>query len=819
MSAANGKFDFPSSGYEIAYNAYIDLGSPGAGGAINSSSWQDGFNNWIGPILAAKGAYQTHPNNPLDAVTPAWLNDPVAVQAATQSTAAVTGTPVAQAGTITAAPVASASPTPTAAATTVAVNSTPIANAPVEFPNPANGYEITYNRFLSLGSPGSSNAAKNTPAWQQAFNSWIEPILDKRGAYRTNPKDPMSAVSATWWDDKGFGATNQVSGLITAKGGDGPVMGPATPPEIAAANANIGGPVEKGFYDYTMDNYVYPDLEADKQRRALAGDVLNQYQPALDAQRSLINDTLVTDANGNSGLLNRELAASNTASQEQLAALNAQITSMTGNLDGELAAKGQALREQVAAYAAGLSKYTAAERAALATRLQENFASLAGEVSSKKDNLQAQLASMGTAVTELDAAKQASLQSQIAGLNSALGTETAGLRSALQTETGSLRTALDEETAGLKAAQIPLNETRVKGAETLASSINLGVERAEDGVTAQFARNGYLGGDTGTSNALMRATLEGRANAANAVADARNLNATDDRGIAARAATEGRSLSTRAANDERGISNRFANDTRTIANQAATDGRAIADSTATNRFDLAKFGADGTRTLGDYDAASRKAIADLGAESGQAIGSLDAQNQLKLDQLSADSTRSLSDYGATQRRGIGDLGATDTRGINDSAAQRKMSYFNADITRRLAALSLPQAAVQAEFDIRNSADNYSQSGLGRAQNNMSFFNIGTSQAPNTQTYTGAATNMNNQGSTAQAYTGNTNNGAGSALGNFGAGMIGLAGSIGNANNWWSKPTVATPGASTAPAALAVDKAIKNDENYSNMFNG
>ena len=312
---------------------------------------------------------------------------------------------------------------------------------------------------------------------------------------------------------------------------------------------------------------------------------------------------------------------------------------------------------------------------------------------------------------------------------------------AITAQDAARRDALQTELAGLTAAQQPLNDIRIKGAETLASSVNLGVQSQQDAITAQMAQQGYLGSDTGTNNALMRASLEGRAAAAKALADAKTLNATDD---------------------------------RSIAQHGATEGRSIADQTTAAKFQLANFGATEGRGLGDYDATSQKAIADLGAESTQNISSADAQNRLKLAQFSADENRSLADYGATQKRGIADLGATDTRNINDAAAQRKLGYFSNDITRRLASLSLPQAAVQAEFDLRNSADNYGQSGLKRSQSNLDFFNIGTASSP-----------------TNAIYTGNTANTTGSMLSNVGAGLVGLAGSIGNANNWWTKPTTVT----------------------------
>lgn len=73
---ADGTFAAPSTGYQIAYNAYLAQGSPGANGAaVNSPAWQNSFNSWMGPILAARGAYDSGLADPLDAVQASWFTD------------------------------------------------------------------------------------------------------------------------------------------------------------------------------------------------------------------------------------------------------------------------------------------------------------------------------------------------------------------------------------------------------------------------------------------------------------------------------------------------------------------------------------------------------------------------------------------------------------------------------------------------------------------------------------------------------------------------------------------------------------------------
>lgn len=84
--------------------------------------------------------------------------------------------------------------------------------------------------------------------------------------------------------------------------------------------------------------------------------------------------------------------------------------------------------------------------------------------------------------------------------------------------------ALEQEIAALTAAQAPMAEARIQGAEVLASSINLGAQSTRDQIVANAAQQGFLGTDSGTEGALMRATLAARADAANKLSDAKLVN-------------------------------------------------------------------------------------------------------------------------------------------------------------------------------------------------------------------------------------------------------------------------------------------------------
>ena len=497
---------------------------------------------------------------------------------------------------------------------------------------------------------------------------------------------------------------------------------------------------EQGLSDYVMNNYIYPDLNADQQRSQTAQQIISNYSPQFDAVRQQIADLYPTTDGGHSKLLDEQLGYNTEVTNDQLAALKTQlvtntsslatqIDSLKANLGVELGAKAEALKQQLATLTSGIDTLTSAQRAALAQQLATNYQSLEAEVAAKQQNLSTELASLGSAVDAQSQARKAALQTELDKLN---------------------------------AAQAPLNAVREQGAQTLATSVNLGVESKQDAVLADMAQQGYVGGSSGTDASLARAAISGRQEAAKALADARTLNASD---------------------------------LNKIAQYGATEGYGIDSDQAQAVYDLSKYGANQQRTLSDYNANQNRTLTDYGASEGRTITNNDATNRFNLNTQKANSEADLANYGAEQNRAVSDYGtnatkqlsdygASETRNINDTSAQRKLNYFDQDIARRLSSLALPEQAVQAEFQIRNMADEYGQSGLQRAYKNLGFFDTsGNSSAPNTQAYTG--------------YTGTD-----SGFENLGAGLVSLAGSMGNANKWWSTPTAQTT--TTMPTTTKVN---------------
>lgn len=463
-------------------------------------------------------------------------------------------------------------------------------------------------------------------------------------------------------------------------------------------------PIEQALGNRLINDYLIPDMDQDAARQQEAQEILSRYQPALDSSRQTITDMLTVGPDGWSNIGGQELAMSNTATQEQLGFLQEQIAALSGSLDVDLQERTAALQAQLATLQQGLDTFTEAERAALAQQLEANFNSLETEVSTRRDALATELASMGQAIDAQDASRQA----------------------ALQTEVDKLSAALE-----------PMKALRIQGAEALAASINLGAQSERDRIMAETARQGYVGGSTATDAALMRASIDGRQDAARGLIAAQEANAGDD---------------------------------LSLAQYGARGFRDIADSTTGLRFDSSMYGAGETRGLTDYGATQRRGISDFGAAGERAIAGTDAAGRLDFTRFGAGETRALSDYGSGARRQVRDMGATETRGVKDAGSQRKFTLFSNDIARRLSALSAPVQAVNAEFGLKNAAAEYGQSGLRRAFDNLSFFDLGGGMAPTNATYQQGA-----------------NTTTGDAFSDIGGALVGAAGKMANASNWWKKP--------------------------------
>lgn len=129
----------------------------------------------------------------------------------------------------------------------------------------------------------------------------------------------------------------------------------------------------------------------------------------------------------------------------------------------------------------------------------------------------------------------------------------AAQQAALAEQTAARRASLDTALAQMYAAQDPLNAERINAARASQNGVALAVQAERDRTMADFARDGYVGGSTGTDAALARTSIAGRQQAAELMGNARVQNASDMAGIGRFGATEGRSVSDFDAQEKRGI--------------------------------------------------------------------------------------------------------------------------------------------------------------------------------------------------------------------------------------------------------------------------
>lgn len=368
------------------------------------------------------------------------------------------------------------------------------------------------------------------------------------------------------------------------------------------------------------------------------------------------------------------IAAANQALQTQLGALSTATTALQGNLQGELAAKAAALQQQLATLNQNLDTLDATQRKALVDAIAAQQANLEQSIATQRQALQDQVAALGTAA---DAQAQAK------------------------------RTALQEEIAGLTAAQAPLNAAREQAAQMQATAINVGLEHTKDQLTADNARAGFVGGSTVQDAALARATIGARGDAARAMGDARVLNATDDRQIGFRGAT-----------GQRTIADALADAQNAIAGTGATGNAALTGSLATGRRTLGDAAATGGQALTNQTALTRAAIGAQGANTtyGDAVGG-------------AAGNRSLLDALAQGTYGLTSTNANQTLAAQQQGNAARATYQDQDYNRTLAgALALPGIAGQTATTLTG-LDNYAQSGLGRTQNLLSWWNTNPAAAP------------------------------------------------------------------------------------------
>lgn len=476
-------------------------------------------------------------------------------------------------------------------------------------------------------------------------------------------------------------------------------------------------PIEQDLLDQVLPG-LYDDIEGDAERRklvaTLTGQATDDYDTARNAlseeenQRRLLEEYEMADTTST-----RLSDSAGTSADDQLAALQASIAAMQENLSGDLAAQAAALQQQIASLSGSLNQLSADQISAFGQQIDANQRNLERSIASQQQNLT---------------------------------NEVAALRGATDANAVARRAALQAEIDGLTAAQAPMAQARLDSANALTTAVNLGLESTNDALTAQRARQGYLGSSSFSDAALARAAIGARQQGAQAMGSAREMNAADTRSIQARGATEGR-----------GIEDDYANTLMGLSGREATGGRSLADILAQGTERVANDWAGGLSTISNNNSTGLFGIRNAGA------------NQSYQDRVAgSNDLQALLDALAKGSGVIGSQKATQQQDARDGGTMARQGYFDNAYTRGQGAiLSRPGLSTNLVGTLTG-LENYGNSGTNRALGTLGWWATGGQQAPTLGSVPAVVDNSGND------------------IAGLGAGLLGSALNVGNSAGWWKK---------------------------------
>lgn len=608
-------------------------------------------------------------------------------------------------------------------------------------------YDQLRERFDQIGP---QHIQRYSPAWNDEFNHWVSSIMQEAG-YASMEEMPFEIVDQ-------FDYTP-----------------PAAPPgSMAGVQPGATVPLEQGLLATALPRLT-TDMNNDVGRRTLANGLSSQAIAGAQGAASTLARTQGGSFDGRNYLAQnpdvaaefaRQRAAGQTTLGENEFAekhylehgqregrqpsyiQSAQAGQDQNNANRTTAANIAASNQAFSTNLGALQTATTAMQGNLTGALADRAGALAQQITSLTQNLDQLDATQRKALTDQIAAMQANLDQSIAAQRQALEQQVASLGTAATTEAQARRAALEQEIAGLTAAQAPLAEARMKAAELQATSVNVGLERTRDQLVAEGARDGYVGGSTVQDGTLARATVDARQRAAEAVGGARVANAGDTRDIAARGATGSRS----------------------IADALAAAQRDIAGVGATGNFQLSSGLARGRQGLGDASATGTAAITNQTATARAGIGALGANQTYQDRVMGANEKRSILDSLASGTANLTATNANQTLAANQQGNAQLSNYYdmnaNRSIAGGLALATIPQNLTATLTGL----DNYANSGLNRTLNTLNWWSGNQGAAP-----TPGATPVQPSN-------------AGNDLSGLGAGLTSAAIGVGQANNWWRRPS-------------------------------
>lgn len=591
-----------------------------------------------------------------------------------------------------------------------------------------------------------------------------------------------------WWSDHG----NQVAGQLDQFGPElqllnslGYSVNPAALPTGTLNTTGGGTPLEQALLQQALPGLL-TDVNNDANRRTIGGALAQQTLAGADAANQQLSratgghfdgrvyfQTYPDVANAFNALPNGTAAGTKVYNGHDVTAdqFAEQHYLQYGQHEGRTPAYVQSAQlaqdfnnanQTVASNVASINQATQTQLTALSQATQAMQQNLTGDLAARASALQAQLQTLNQNLDQLDSSQRAALIQQItsqqqnleqsiATQRQALQDQVTALGSAATTQSQAQRAALEREIQGLNAAQAPVAAARTAAAQLQATAVNAGLQRTEDQMTADSARGGYVGGSTGETAALARASIDARQRAAGAMGGADLANATD---------------------------------TRDIAFQGAQGQRTIADALSQAQRDISVFGAGGNaaltgslaqqrQQLGNAQATGLSGIANNTALARAGIGGYGANTTYGNATMGADQSRSIGDALAQGQYGLASSGAQQTQQAQQQGAAARATYYDNDWNRSLAASLAPGSVAAQTVGALTAIDNYGASGLGRTQGLLNWWNTNQGAAP-----TPGAVAV--QPST-----------TGNSISNFGTGLFNGAMNFGNANNWWRSTTPTT----------------------------
>lgn len=580
-------------------------------------------------------------------------------------------------------------------------------------------------QYYQAKVPQDPSAPMGTDAGNNRFNAWTSALEHELGIPGGNYDDPSSG-----WANINPAQLDE----FEVQGGN------STPP------TNV--PIEQGILQ-TITPGLINQINGDAGRQQQVTDLTNQTNAGYGNLRTVLGQTAMTFDGQKYFQENPDVAAAFNAlppgSQPGTRNFNGhdvtanqfaeQHYQQFGQNEGRQPAYTSSL---MAAQNANVDRTTQSIIDAARTGAASTTAALGQLTADQLANLATSLTTQRGAIGQLTTEQLGHLEQSIATQRQALQTEVDQLKGNASTAAQARLAALDEQLKALTAAQGPVSEARIRAAEGEATGINLGLESTRDQISADAAREGFVGPSSFTDASLARAAIDARQGAARTLGAARVANAGDDRDIARLGAT--------------------------------------------SRYSIKDVLAGDTQRAGDYGAGANRALTGFGAETGRGIRDAGSLANAQLTGWGAETGRGINDAGATGRFSIASALANNIQGAQTNAAGQRSAYFDQLYPNAVNSAQILAGLPAAQAQTLTSLIPYGTAGTRNALDTLNWWS--TNATPPNPTAVTTSPNQN-----------------GNQVAGLGAGLFGSAFQIGNANNWWQPRSTTTQPRPTTPGGV------------------